>query len=178
MGTLRHISQEFGSQQGKAFYNQFERALSNLSYAASLAIFKFRLAAPPTTYLGMDNDNADRDCSDDGSDRDWVSLELVCKGAQAQANCCTQLDDSTGGRAQAILDDVILHAEAMIRREMIRQRSDLLAGDDEYVTFSVSIDLGRQEIQWQSEEQHAALDGDDVAAAIEATLWQLQVFVD
>jgi len=42
----------------------------------------------------------------------------------------------------------------------------------------VSIDLGRQEIQWQSEEQHAALDGDDVAAAIEDTLWQLQVFVD
>ena len=93
----------------------------------------------------------------------------------AVLNC---LDDSTGGRAQAILDDVILHAEAMIRREMIRQRSDLLAGDDEYVTFSVSIDLGRQEIQWQSEEQHAALDGDDVAAAIEDTLWQLQVFVD
>ena len=138
----------------------------------------FDRTAPPTTYLGMDNDNADRDCSDDGSDRDCVSLELVCKGAQAQANCCTQLDDSTGGRAQAILDDVILHAEAMIRREMIRQRSDLLAGDDEYVTFSVSIDLGRQEIQWQSEEQHAALDGDDVAAAIEDTLWQLQVFVD
>ena len=47
MGTLRHINQEFGSQQGKALYNQFERALSNLSYAASLAIFKFRLASHP-----------------------------------------------------------------------------------------------------------------------------------
>lgn len=126
----------------------------------------------------MDNDNAERDCSDDGSDRDYVSLELICKGAQAQANCCTQLDDSTGGRAQAILDDFILHAEAMVRREMIRQRSDLLAGDDEYVTFSVSIDLVHQKMQWQSEGQHAALDGDDLAAAIEDTLWQLQVFVD
>jgi hypothetical protein len=70
----------------------------------------------------MENDKEDIDCSDDGSDRDWVSLELECKGGQAQANCCTQLDDSTGGRAQAIRDDFILHAEAMVlvRREMIR----------------------------------------------------------
>jgi hypothetical protein len=99
----------------------------------------------------MGNDNEDSDCNDDGSDRDWVPLELVCKGAQAHANCCTHLDDWTGGRAQAILDDFIQHAEAMVRREMIRQRNDLLDSADEYMSFSVSIDLGRQEIQPQSE---------------------------
>jgi hypothetical protein len=126
----------------------------------------------------MENDKEDIDCSDDGSDRDWVSLVLECKGGQAQADCCTQLDDSTGGRAQAILHDFIMHAEAMVRREMIRQRNDVLGNADEYVTFSVSIDLGRNEIQWQCEGQHAGLEEDDLAAAIEDTLWQLQVFRD
>ena len=66
----------------------------------------------------------------------------------------------------------------MVRREMIRQRNDVLGDADEYVTFSVSIDLGRNEIQWQCEGQHAGLEEDDLAAAIEDTLWQLQVFRD
>jgi len=50
-GTLRHISQESGYQQGKAFDNQFERALSNLSYAANLAIFRVSTRLPPTQHL-------------------------------------------------------------------------------------------------------------------------------
>ena len=70
MGTLRHISQESGSQQGKAFYNQFERALSNLSYAANLAIFEFRLAShPPNNCL--------------------IVQKLTCGGILVRSNCAT-----------------------------------------------------------------------------------------
>ena len=44
---VSYISQELGSQQGKAFYNHFERALSKLGYAARLSGNNFR---PPPTH--------------------------------------------------------------------------------------------------------------------------------